>query len=105
MVSYWVGGSRILSGGFLFCSVDFLVVAVLRPCLGFLSFGCRFGALSGWSLINSVCGMGVFSVWIPGGWGGRILPMGGLQLSGFGGGALVSAGCRDVGFLIVFGWL
>ena len=25
-----------------------------------LSFGCRLGALSGWSLVNSVCGMEMF---------------------------------------------
>ena len=59
LVTWW-GDSSTLSGGFLFCSVDLWVVAVLRPCFGFLSFGCHFGALSEWSLVSGICGMGVF---------------------------------------------
>ena len=45
VVSYWVRGVLVFCRVvcFLFCSVEFWVVAVLEPCFGFLSFGCRFG--------------------------------------------------------------
>ena len=43
MVSYWVGWVLVFYHFVfllnIFCSVDFGVVAVLRPCFGFLSFG------------------------------------------------------------------
>ena len=62
MVSYWVGWVLVFYHVFLniFCSVDFGVVAVLRLCFGLLSFAHCSGALNGWSLVNSICGMMMF---------------------------------------------
>ena len=84
MVSYRVGDLVFYQVVFLFCSIGFWVVAVLQPHFGFLSIGCHFGALSGRSLINSVCGMGVFFWFGSPGVGKSDSSSGGLQLSCFG---------------------
>ena len=117
VVSCCVCGGRggvvlVFSGLFLLCSVDYWVVAVIRLCSGFLSFGCCFRALSEWSFINSVRGIGCcFGFGSPG--GGEV----GFFLRGpaafgflFGGGAFVAAGCKHVGISVFccfffFNWL
>ena len=63
--------------------MDFGVVAVLRPCFGFLSFVRSSGALNGWSLVNSICGMSVFFRFGSSGVGRSDSSSGGLRLLGF----------------------
>ena len=81
-------------GTFLSCCCS---LAVLRVFIIFVSF---WG--SEWSLVNSVHGMGVFFGLDPWRVERSDSSSGGLQLSGFGGGALVATGCRDVGISVLF---
>ena len=67
----------------ILCSVDFGVVAVLRPCFRFLSFGLCSGAPNGWSLVYSISGMRVFFRFDPRGVGKLDSSSGGPAAFGF----------------------